>query len=245
MGRGLPRLLFQLRVFASPERDRVFDLRSRREASWSVRVGHQGLAASFILAARDRGFKRKGGPQRRACSAAEVQGCVAKTSMKAASKLTEVVDGRPQFPDEPPLLSRSAITEEYRRRVKVAFADYRATLLDDRRRLIKRYRLVDVASKVVGVGSVGSVGTVRRDPFTCPRPGSRRRGHQRLPRHRRGIRVQSLEEFAQVYADQASRTTCGCNRRSRTGRSRSTPVSERAARRVAVSHGREGPGTAS
>jgi uncharacterized protein (DUF2252 family) len=38
----------------------------------------------------------------------------------------------------------------------VGFRDYRATLPDDRRRLLERYQLIDVAQKVVGVGSVGT-----------------------------------------------------------------------------------------
>jgi uncharacterized protein (DUF2252 family) len=79
-----------------------------------------------------------------------------RTSLKAEMKLTEVVDGRHQFREEPPLLSRSAITEEYRRRVQKAFSSYRATLQDDRRRLLERFHMVDMAQKVVGVGSVGT-----------------------------------------------------------------------------------------
>jgi uncharacterized protein (DUF2252 family) len=78
-----------------------------------------------------------------------------KTSMRAAQKLTEVVDGHHQFREDPPLLSRAA-TEEDRRLVEVGFADYRATLPQDRRRLLERYHLMDVAQKVVGVGSVGT-----------------------------------------------------------------------------------------
>ena len=76
--------------------------------------------------------------------------------MKAEKKLTEVVDGHDQFREEPPLLSRSAITEEYGGRVQKAFSNYRATLPDDRRRLLERFHLVDMAQKVVGVGSVGT-----------------------------------------------------------------------------------------
>jgi uncharacterized protein (DUF2252 family) len=40
--------------------------------------------------------------------------------------------------------------------VEVGFADYRATLPEDRRRLLERYQMIDVAQKVVGVGSVGT-----------------------------------------------------------------------------------------
>jgi uncharacterized protein (DUF2252 family) len=76
--------------------------------------------------------------------------------MKAEKKLTEVVEGHHQFREEPPLLSRSAITQEYRGRVQRAFSGYRATLPEERRRLLERFHLVDMAQKVVGVGSVGT-----------------------------------------------------------------------------------------
>ena len=36
------------------------------------------------------------------------------------------------------------------------FRAYRATLQDDRRHLLERFQVVDVARKVVGVGSVGT-----------------------------------------------------------------------------------------
>jgi uncharacterized protein (DUF2252 family) len=196
-------------VFASPERDLVFDVNDFDETlpgpfEWDVKR----LVASFVLAARDRGFKRREartavaaaleayraaitelahlgtldvwytrideqmllaaiaqmssqqgkdkGVKRAAKSAtASFDAARRKTSMKAAQKLTEVVDGHHQFREDPPLLSRAA-TEESRRLVEVGFADYRATLPQDRRRLLERYHLIDVAQKVVGVGSVGT-----------------------------------------------------------------------------------------
>ena len=36
------------------------------------------------------------------------------------------------------------------------FRAYRATLQDDRRHLLERYEIIDIARKVVGVGSVGT-----------------------------------------------------------------------------------------
>ena len=36
------------------------------------------------------------------------------------------------------------------------FRDYRATLRDDQRKLLERFQIVDMARKVVGVGSVGT-----------------------------------------------------------------------------------------
>ncbi len=48
---------------------------------------------------------------------------------------------------------------------------YRSTLRDDRRVLLDRYRLLDMALKVVGVGSVGSVGSVGTRCLLVPLKG--------------------------------------------------------------------------
>jgi Uncharacterized protein conserved in bacteria (DUF2252) len=46
--------------------------------------------------------------------------------------------------------------DEIERAVRKEFRAYRATLRDDQRHLLERFELVDVARKVVGVGSVGT-----------------------------------------------------------------------------------------
>jgi uncharacterized protein (DUF2252 family) len=68
-------------------------------------------------------------------------------------KLTVVTHGRRAIVDRPPVIvHRSEATPS----ILVAFLeDYRSTLQQDRRMLLDRYELVDVALKVVGVGSVG------------------------------------------------------------------------------------------
>jgi uncharacterized protein (DUF2252 family) len=72
-------------------------------------------------------------------------------------KLTEMVSGRIAIRDAPPLIFHPDITQtsEFQSHLPALFDDYRASLADDRRHLLDRYRLVDVAIKVVGVGSVG------------------------------------------------------------------------------------------
>lgn len=70
-------------------------------------------------------------------------------------KITKVVDGKARLVDQPPLLYHVDVPD-IEARVKRAFAAYRASLSDDRRVLIDRYRLVDFALKVVGIGSVGT-----------------------------------------------------------------------------------------
>ena len=72
-------------------------------------------------------------------------------------KLAEMVGGQIQIKDRPPLIfhAGSLESEAFREGVEKALASYRETLTDDRKVLLDRYRLVDVAMKVVGIGSVG------------------------------------------------------------------------------------------
>jgi uncharacterized protein (DUF2252 family) len=85
-----------------------------------------------------------------------------KDSMKAFNKLTTVVDGEVRIVSDPPLIvpiaelaegtTRDAITEE----IHELFRIYRRSLQGDRRVLAESFRVVDLARKVVGVGSVGA-----------------------------------------------------------------------------------------
>jgi uncharacterized protein (DUF2252 family) len=66
--------------------------------------------------------------------------------------------GTPRIEDRPPLI-RHFDTESlkpYKIHAHSAFANYRATLLPERRRLAEHYELTDLALKIVGVGSVGT-----------------------------------------------------------------------------------------
>ena len=77
-------------------------------------------------------------------------------SLQALSKLTRVTDGRRMIIDDPPLLVRIPEGDEIRTQVYAILESYKRTLQDDRRHLLDRYRFVDAARKVVGVGSVGT-----------------------------------------------------------------------------------------
>jgi uncharacterized protein (DUF2252 family) len=79
-----------------------------------------------------------------------------KTSIRAADKLTSVVDGKRQFREQPPLLQRELGQNVSAAQVEEIFVQYKGTLESDRRRLIERYKFRDLALKVVGVGSVGT-----------------------------------------------------------------------------------------
>src|SRR5215207_2702263 len=76
-------------------------------------------------------------------------------SLQALTKLTTVVDGRRIIVDDPPLLVR-VVDEGLREQLDDILQMYSSTLQDDRRHLLDRYRFVDAARKVVGVGSVGT-----------------------------------------------------------------------------------------
>jgi uncharacterized protein (DUF2252 family) len=194
--------------FESPERTMVFDINDFDETmpgpwEWDVKR----LAASFVIAARDREFDelvshasvrsmaRTYREAMRSFAAmrnidvwysrldeetliADVRNQVSKgvikqlqrntakarskNSLKAFARLTEQVDGDIRIISDPPLLTplHEVFTPEQATSVRAAleefFAKYTDTLQPDRRHLIDGYKLVDIARKVVGVGSVGT-----------------------------------------------------------------------------------------
>src|SRR4051794_3727838 len=88
----------------------------------------------------------------------------ARDSLQALSKLGERVDGRYRIVSQPPIVvparelgaTYGMSADEIDKVVRAQFRAYRATLQDDRRRLLERFEIVDLARKVVGVGSVGT-----------------------------------------------------------------------------------------
>jgi uncharacterized protein (DUF2252 family) len=79
-----------------------------------------------------------------------------KTHGRAVQKLTEVVHGRRAFVNAPPLMVRLEDTGFDMVQAHGLLEGYRASLTEDRRQVIDRFELVDVAHKTVGVGSVGT-----------------------------------------------------------------------------------------
>ena len=98
-------------------------------------------------------------------------------SLRAFNKLTTVVDGEPRFVSDPPVIVPiGELVEADRKAIQGALGglvrDYRRTLAAERRHLLEQYRVVDMARKVVGVGSVGTrawvlllLGRDGRDPL--------------------------------------------------------------------------------
>ncbi len=83
-------------------------------------------------------------------------------SHHAYDKLTHLVDGEPRIISDPPLIQPivelfdAADHERVRAEIHEIFVRYRESLQSDRRRLLEEFRTIDVARKVVGVGSVGT-----------------------------------------------------------------------------------------
>jgi uncharacterized protein (DUF2252 family) len=85
-----------------------------------------------------------------------------KDSLQALSKLAEQVDGRYRIVSQPPVLiplrdmAPGLLPADTDAMLRDKFREYRATLQPDRRHLLEQFEIVDVARKVVGVGSVGT-----------------------------------------------------------------------------------------
>jgi uncharacterized protein (DUF2252 family) len=195
-------------LYSSPERSLVFDINDFDETTpgpweWDVKR----LAASFVVAARSRGFDRATRDRnvrllvrsyREAMASFAEQGnldvwyaklsldlvidrfatqvnaktrkrarkgrdkALSRTSEQAFGKLTEIVDGKARFLSRPPLLMPlhdllpADRAQEVEAELHHMLRDYRSTLPTDRRELLEQYELVDIAHKVVGVGSVGT-----------------------------------------------------------------------------------------
>jgi uncharacterized protein (DUF2252 family) len=85
-------------------------------------------------------------------------------SLQALSKLGELVDGRYRIVSQPPIVvpirdladTYGLSPDGVETLIRDQFRAYRATLQDDRRHLLERFEVVDMARKVVGVGSVGT-----------------------------------------------------------------------------------------
>jgi uncharacterized protein (DUF2252 family) len=78
------------------------------------------------------------------------------TSTQLLPKITYVQDGYRRIVDRPPLIYHPRDYANPRKHAVAMFQRYLHTLPEDRKVLLQRYQLVDIARKVVGVGSVGT-----------------------------------------------------------------------------------------
>ena len=135
-------------------------------AIWYAHLDEDELMKGVRSAAKAATSKKDAKAAKRAEKTAEKTAAKARTrdSLQALSKLGEVVSGRYRIVSQPPIVvpmrelaaTYGLSAEEVERGLHEQFRAYRATLRDDQRRLLERFELVDVARKVVGVGSVGT-----------------------------------------------------------------------------------------
>jgi uncharacterized protein (DUF2252 family) len=112
---------------------------------------------------------------------------------------------RPEIKENPPLIYhwREQGHADFTQNVQQALARYRETLAEDRRLLLDRFKLLDIAIKVVGVGSVGTWCAVallmagERDPLFL---------------QIKEARSSVLENYAgkSVHANHGQRVVAGC-----------------------------------
>lgn len=113
-------------------------------------------------------FSQRASKQERKAAGKVLAKARRKDSARAMQKLTEVVDGQLRIVSDPPLitplrdLAQSAGTGELIDRVdmedlvRLVLARYYETLPAATRHIVRQYRGIDIAHKVVGVGSVGT-----------------------------------------------------------------------------------------
>ena len=133
---------------------------------WYAHLTEKELLEAMRHAAKGAKTKKQKKAARRAEKGAEKTAAKARTrdSLQALSKLGELVDGRYRIVSQPPIVvparelaaTYGLSRDEIEQAIHQQFRAYRATLQDDRRRLLEQYEVVDVARKVVGVGSVGT-----------------------------------------------------------------------------------------
>jgi uncharacterized protein (DUF2252 family) len=141
-------------------------------------------------------------------------------SLQALSKLGERVDGRYRIVSQPPIVVPIRDLERHygmtgddvERAVHEQFREYRSSLEVDRRHLLEKFQVVDMARKVVGVGSVGTrafivllQGRDEQDPlFLQVKEATRSVLEDHLPRsryHNPGERVVRGQRMMQAASD--------------------------------------------
>jgi uncharacterized protein (DUF2252 family) len=161
--------------FAVAGRDRGFDAAARRGVVLTgMRAYREAMRTFAAMRTIDVWYARldiertfaEWGRRLDAGSRKEVDRAVAKArrknSLRALSKLTYEVDGGPRIVSDPPLIvpigqllgAEEAAPELAR--LAALLRDYRRSLPHDIRQLAASYEPVDLAHKVVGVGSVGT-----------------------------------------------------------------------------------------
>jgi uncharacterized protein (DUF2252 family) len=135
---------------------------------WYARLSEQELLAAIRNLSRTADGKSKKEAKEAKKGEKKAQAIVDKArtrdSLQALSKLAELVDGRYRIVSQPPIViplrdlpaTAEMSPDQVQHLIEEQFRAYRSTLQNDRRHLLERFQIMDVARKVVGVGSVGT-----------------------------------------------------------------------------------------
>ena len=132
---------------------------------WYAKVSAQDVLDAIKAATRSlKGADKKQAKTVRKAATKTAEKARTRDSTQALSKLAEHVDGRYRIISQPPVIvpsrdmpaSYGYSVQEIEHVVHEQFRGYRATLRDDQRHLLERFEVIDIARKVVGVGSVGT-----------------------------------------------------------------------------------------
>ena len=115
-------------------------------AVWYSRIDEQGILAALS-------------PEARTIAEGIMAKARERSHMQVLAKMAELVDNRHRIVEDRPLIVRETRTDNGRpigEALALTLECYVDSLPEERRTLFARYRVVDVARKVVGVGSVGT-----------------------------------------------------------------------------------------
>jgi uncharacterized protein (DUF2252 family) len=113
---------------------------------WYATISEQAIMDSLTGTAKTGALKIMGKARER-------------THMQILGKLTDLVDDRYRLRENAPFIVRETHAQDGKpigEALGIVLESYMKSLADERRDLLKRYRIVDVVRKVVGVGSVGT-----------------------------------------------------------------------------------------
>jgi uncharacterized protein (DUF2252 family) len=154
------------RNFTKAQREKIVLRVAREYREWMRRLAAmpnlQVWYARLDVATIEKSIREQGAAKQAANVEAAAAKARTKDSMKAFTKLTENVDGEPRIASDPPLimpirdLVDPGYAESAESELQSIFRNYRRTLQQDRRHILEQFRWIDMARKVVGVGSVGT-----------------------------------------------------------------------------------------
>ena len=133
---------------------------------WYAQLSEQEFMRAIKEATRGmaQAGSKKAGKSAAKTAAKQVRKAHTRDSLQALSKLAEHVGGRYRIVSQPPMViplrdlapNIGLSVDEMEHVIHEQFRAYRKTLQDDRRHLLEQFEVVDMAHKVVGVGSVGT-----------------------------------------------------------------------------------------